>query len=264
LPEVAVPDLDRQEPETAAATVRAIWRLNEEPLPNLVQLSEAHGVRVLSLPADADTVDAFSLWVDDAPYVFLSTRKSAERSRFDLAHEIGHLVMHSRTPLKTSQAEVPSGLDLERQADAFASSLLMPRRTLLAHSGREPSVPQILQLRDYFRVSAMAMTRRLYEVGRLTDWGYRQNCVALSQRGFRSGEPNGIQRERSRVFATVFPALRKRGQTIPSACRELGILTEELHELTFGQVAVSLSGEQHGPSLPRPQLRVVHPNGSAS
>lgn len=42
----------------------------------------------------ADEIDAFSLWRDDRPYIFLNTSKSAERSRFDAAHELGHLVLH--------------------------------------------------------------------------------------------------------------------------------------------------------------------------
>lgn len=257
LPETLVPDLDQQDPEDAAVTLRAAWGRGEEPLPNLVQLSEAHGVRVLSLPTDADTVDAFSLWFNGVPYVFLSTAKTAERSRFDLAHELGHLVMHSRVSAGADDGGWPSGPQVEREADTFASALLLPRRDLLAHAGREPAVPQILRLRDHYRVSAMAMTRRLRDVGRLTDWGYRQNCVRLSQQGFRSGEPGGIAREHSRVFMTVFPSLRERGVGTDDVCRELGITPQELHGLTFGQVTVLVMGTQERAELPRPHLRVV-------
>lgn len=255
-PEIVVPDLDQQAPEAAATTLRATWGRGEEPLPNLVQLSEAHGVRVLSLPTDTNTVDAFSLWSNGFPTVFLSTAKSAERSRFDLAHELGHLVMHSRLPVGTD-GQAPDGLNLEHDADAFASALLMPRRGMLAHSGRAPAVPQILRLREYYRVSAMAATRRLYELERLTDWEYRQNCVQLSQRGFRSGEPGGIRRERSRVFDTVFPALRARGLGSGVVGDELGISPHELHGLTFGQVPMTVSGAHEVGVLPRPDLRVV-------
>ena len=256
LPEVVLPDLDQQEPEIAAATLRATWGRGEEPLPNLVQLGEAHGVRVLSLPSDADTIDAFSLWRGGVPHVFLSTRKTAERSRFDLAHELGHLVMHSRTP-PDGHADGPGGRQIEREADAFASAFLMPRPDLLARSGREPAVPQILRIRGYYKVSAMAATRRLYDVGRLTDWSYRQNCVQLTQRGYRAGEPGGIPRERSRVFATVFSSLRERGVGVPDVCRDLGVTPQETHGLTFGQFTVAVSGDGQSSSASRPALRVV-------
>ena len=256
LPSAVVPDLDQQDPESAAAALRSVWGRGEGPMPNLLQLSEAHGVRVVSLPTDADAVDAFSFWLDALPYVFLSTAKTAERSRFDLAHELGHLTMHSRVPADRG-ASGEMGRQLEREADAFAAALLMPRRDLLAHTGREPAIPQILTIRDYYRVSAMAASRRLYDVGRLTDWSYRQNCVQLTQRGFRSGEPDGIARERSRVFSTTFAALRERGVTSSEVCRELAIVPQELHGLTFGQVAVSLPGDRQSMVAPRPVLRML-------
>ncbi|WP_050668176.1 ImmA/IrrE family metallo-endopeptidase [Luteipulveratus halotolerans] len=227
-----------------------MWGRGDEPLPNLVQLSEAHGVRVLSLPSGADAVDAFSLWNDERPYVLLSTAKSAERSRFDLAHELGHLVMHSRVAVGADPRA------LEREADEFASALLMPREALAAHAGREPAVPEILRLRSHYRVSAMAMTRRLHDIGRLTDWAYRQDCVHLAQRGFRSGEPGGMARERSRVFDVVFPALDRAG-TVVDACRALGITLRELHGLTLGQVAVAVDGIGQSALPATPNLRLV-------
>ena len=253
LPQVNLPDLDDHGPEIAATALRALWGRGEEALPNLIQLSESHGVRVMSLPPAAKTVDAFSFWLDGRPYVFLSTEKSAERSRFDLAHELGHLVMHSRhvSPTEASTREI------EREADAFASALLMPRRAVLPVAGREPALPQILALRSHFRVSAMAMTRRLHDVGRLSDWGYRQNCVQLAQRGYRSGEPGGIDRERSRVFDTVFPLLRKQGFSLADAGRELGLQPTSIQELTFGQVLVPIPGGAAPTQADRAPLRLV-------
>lgn len=255
LPEVAMPDLDHQEPESAADTLRALWGRGQGPLPNLVQLGEAHGVRIVSLPTDADTVDAFSLWQDDVPYVFLATSKTGARSRFDLAHELGHLVMHSRVDV--GAGEVTSRA-LEREADMFASALLMPRQDVLSHSGREPAVPEILRLRDHYRVSALAMTRRLHELGRLSDWAYRQNCVQLTQRGFRTGEPGGIQRELSRVFPAVFDLFRREGRAIADVAEELGLSKTDLHSFTFGQLAVALTGGNEAVAPASRSLRLVH------
>ncbi|MCL2848958.1 MAG: ImmA/IrrE family metallo-endopeptidase [Micrococcales bacterium] len=255
LPPVVVPDCDQQAPEMAAAALRAVWGRGDEPLPNLVQLSEAHGVRVLSLPTDADTVDAFSLWLDGVPHVFLSTAKTAERSRFDLAHELGHLTMHSRVPPDPGAGT--AARQLEKEADAFASAFLMPACDVLANVGREPAVPQVLRIRSYYKVSAMAATRRLYDLGRLTEWSYRQNCVQLTQRGFRSGEPDGICRELSRVFSTVFASLREQGVKVNEVCRALGITHHELHGLTFGQVALPIAGDQRSVPASRPVLSVV-------
>lgn len=225
LRDVVLPDLDGETPERAAEAVRALWGQGRGALPNLLQLSEAHGVRVMSLPSIAQTVDAFSLWRDGEPYVFLSTMKTAERSRFDLAHEIGHLVMHSRGHQG----------DLEAEADAFAAFFLMPADLLLARVGRELALPAVLRLRSQYGVAALAMLRRLHDLGRLSDTAYRMDCVALAQRGFRSGEEGGLPREHSQVFRQTFDALRSQGVTVEQAAHEVGLSASDLHDLTFGQ-----------------------------
>ncbi len=257
LPKLDLPQLDGEDPQTAAQTVRALWGLTEKPLPHLVKLSEAHGVRVLSLPPSAEAVDAFSMWLDANAYVLASTAKSAEHARFDLAHELGHLVMHGAV---ASSGEPHLSQNLEREANAFAAALLMPAAAVLAYAGREPGVPQILRLREYFRVSALAMTRRLHELGRLSDWGYRSNCTHLARRGYSHEEPGGITRERSRVFAQVFRLLREQGYGPTSMGDDLGLLPADVHALTFGQLAVPVEGGgQSVPSTPatKPCLSVV-------
>jgi Zn-dependent peptidase ImmA (M78 family) len=72
-----------------------MWGLGTGPRPNLLQLCESRGIRVFALAPFADAVEAYSIWRNDIPYVFLARRKAPERLRFDLAHELGHLVLHS-------------------------------------------------------------------------------------------------------------------------------------------------------------------------
>ena len=94
LPSPNLPDLGRDaSPESASEAVRREWGLGELPVKNMVHLLEAHGVRVYSLAIDAAEVDAFSMWRQNRPFVFLNT-KSSEHARFDAAHELGHLVLH--------------------------------------------------------------------------------------------------------------------------------------------------------------------------
>ncbi len=249
LPEANLLDLDGEPAERAAAALRSAWGRGVEPLPNLVQLAEANGVRILSLPGRSALVDAFSLWRDGHPYVFLSMMKSTERSRFDLAHEIGHLVLHSR-----GHAD---GVEAEREADRFAAAFLVPAESLLPRAGREPAVPQILRLRSHYGVSAFAMTHRLHAVGRLSDWAYRQNCVHLAQRGYRTGEPGGLERERSRIFTVALESLRSRGVGIAQIAEELGLDDQAVHEFVLGQAVVMLPGVQ---GEPRPAPRHAAPD----
>jgi len=119
-PAPSVPEAEPGDsPREAARALRLAWRMGAGPAPNLVQLAEAHGIRVLGIPLADAVVDAFSFWAPDGrPFVFLSRIKTAERSRFDLAHEIGHLVLHCDV---TGTGET-TDREIEREADVFASA----------------------------------------------------------------------------------------------------------------------------------------------
>ena len=115
LPQPSIPTFDKCSPE------RHQWNLGERPVSNMLHLLESKGVRIASLNHDYSDIDAFCFYRDSIPYVFLNTGKSAERQRFDAAHELGHLVLHSDVDM-----EINTSKDREAQANAFASSFLMP------------------------------------------------------------------------------------------------------------------------------------------
>ena len=120
LPEPALLDLSFEaDPELAAHTLRQEWGLGQQPVSNMIKLLELKGVRVFSLAENTENVDAFSCWRDSIPYVFLNTFKSAEHSRFDAAHELGHLVLHKH-------GGPHQGRETEVEANRFASCFLMP------------------------------------------------------------------------------------------------------------------------------------------
>ncbi|HEY7488499.1 MAG TPA: XRE family transcriptional regulator [Streptosporangiaceae bacterium] len=236
LPEPDLPTLDRREPESAAEEVRARWGLGAAPVPNMVHLLEAHGVRVFSLPECAE-VDAFSTVWDGTPYVFLNVGKSGERGRFDAAHELGHLVLHS---------ERQAGPDAEREANRFAGAFLMPRASVLAHLPPAPSVERILTAKRTWQVAAMALTHRLYEVDLLSEWLYRTTCIELCRRGFRVAEPGGIQRESSQLLHKVFRALRTDRITAADIAADLRLPAEEVNGFLFGLVPTAVPGDRRG------------------
>ncbi|MGN7189972.1 MULTISPECIES: XRE family transcriptional regulator [unclassified Curtobacterium] len=199
LPGPDLPTLDKHDPETAAEILRSTWKLGSGPIANLFHSMEAHGVRVFAITEDVREIDAFSFWRNGVPYVFLSTSKTAERQRFDLAHELGHLVLHGDSP------EAPQGRERELEANVFASALLMPADGLLPQRLRSASVDQILRARSHWRVSAMALAHRLHALKLLTDWNYRSICIELAKRGFRTEEPGSdLVAETSQVLRKVF------------------------------------------------------------
>lgn len=243
-----------QVPEAAAEMLRAHWKLGEQPVKNMITLLESKGVRVYSLAIDAKEVDAFSMWKGNRPFMFLNTFKSAEHCRFDAAHELGHLVLH--------QHAQPQGPDLEREANAFASALLMPRASVLASAPRAPSLPSLIRHKKQWAVSVAALNYRLHSLGLTSDWTYRTLCIQISQEGFRASEPESIPHEKSLILEKVFAALRDDGLTKAAIADQLAIDPREINELTFGLMLNVLkggkaTGDVEGSRARRASLRLV-------
>lgn len=198
LPTPSVPTHDKLSPGHAADLTRSQWNLGDRPISNLVHLLESKGVRIASLSQDYLDIDAFCFYRDAIPYAFVNTGKSAERQRFDLAHELGHLVLHSEINMDPSTSK-----EREAQANEFASTFLMPVTAVLSQSMSGATIERVLAARSYWKVSAMAMTHRLHELHLLSDWQYRTTCITLSERGYRSSEPGGMVPETSQLLRKV-------------------------------------------------------------
>jgi len=244
--------LDGEDPERAAEVVRMEWGLGEKPIPNMIHLLEAHGVRVFSLAEDYAELDAFSTWRHGLPFVFLNTKKSGERSRMDAAHELGHLVLHAR-------AQITRGREIEKEARDFASAFLMPKGDVKAHAPRFPSLDQLIVAKKRWKVAVAALTYRMHDLGLLSDWQYRSLYMDISRRGYRKNEPEPIKRESSQVLAKVLAQLRKEGVRKSHIAEALDLPMSELRALMFGLVMTPLEGSGEGgkPMSPLGELRLV-------
>ena len=228
LPEANLLDLKYEtDCEVAARSLRQFWGLGEKPISNMLGLLEVNGVRVFSLSENTATVDAFSFWRNDRPFVFLNNFKTAEHSIFDAAHEIGHLVLHQHGGTQPSRAA-------EREANMFASAFLMPACDVRERMPRLITVDVIIQAKKRWRVSAMAMAYRLHALELLTEWQYKSVCIELGRRGYRSGEPLGIERETSRVWQKVLTQLWAERKTKSNIADNLHIPLDELEGLIWG------------------------------
>ena len=230
LPAVDLIDMSfERDPSAAARSLRQHWGLGEKPIVHIIKLLESKGVRVFSLSENSRNVDAFSCWRDNTPYVFLNTFKSAEHSRFDAAHELGHLVLHKHGGPKHSR-------DAEREANDFASSFLMPSADV---EGRVPyvmSLDQIVKAKKRWGVSVAALTYRLHRLGRISDWHYRDFCIQINRHGYRTREPNGLPREESAVWSKVLSSLWADRVTKHHIANALQIPVEEIEGILFGLV----------------------------
>ena len=248
LPEAQLPDLSREpSPEAAAMALRHAWGWGEQPIKNMVHLLESRGVRIFSLSVDSREVDAFSLWNGSTPFVFLNTQKSAERSRFDAAHELGHLVLHRHAGARHAGLNIRAS---EREADAFASAFLMPRGGVLARAPKFATLPTLIRLKRFWSVSVAALTHRLHDLGVLSDWHYRTLCIEIAKRGYRTDEPEPAPRESSQVLPKIFASLRQDGVAKADLAAALCISESEVDRLTFGLLVTGLRGGKGSKSPP--------------
>ncbi|HIV58260.1 MAG TPA: ImmA/IrrE family metallo-endopeptidase [Candidatus Stackebrandtia faecavium] len=253
LPQPDVPTLPDHSPEIAADIVRARWGLGNQPVSRIIHLLEYHGVRVLCLPTECETIDAFSVEVDSIPHVFLSNSKTPERIRFDAAHELGHLVLHSE------HREPGSDKTDEEAANAFAAAFLMPGPSILAEGLHNADAELIVRAKRIWNVSAMALARRLNELDLLTEWRYRDACVQLARQGFRKSEPDGMEiREGSRLLPKVLAALRSERIPLSTIATDLAISVDELRSYFVGLAPTLLRGGGTDLSTPtRPALHLI-------
>jgi Zn-dependent peptidase ImmA (M78 family)/DNA-binding XRE family transcriptional regulator len=246
LPEQQLLDLRDEDPMAAAQALRSHWGIGTKPIDLLIKLLEAKGVRVFLLAEQHKNVDAFSCWRDGVPFMFLNTFKSSERSRFDAAHELGHLVLHMHGG--------NASRDVEKEADAFASAFLIDRGDLIGHLQRVRSLEQIVAAKARWGVSVAALTRTAFDNKLISDWHYRDLCRQMSQRGYRSKEPESRVREKSVLWRMVFAELWKEGVTREGIARSLNVPADELESLVGDLVTQPPQPEK---PQQRPKLMVV-------
>ena len=223
LPDHDLPDLREEDPISAAVSVRNYWGIGSKPIPKLLTLLEAKGVRVYTLAERNKNVDAFSCWKNNIPYIFLNTFKSSERTRFDAAHELGHLLMHKHTPA--------GQMDGEREADMFAAAFLIPQDDLISHMPRVHSLKQLVEKKERWGVSVAALARTAFNNGLVSDWHYRDLCKQMSMLGYRTAEPRERDPERSAVWQKVLELLWKDGITKSHIAKELNLPIDEIEAL---------------------------------
>ncbi|MFI9743330.1 ImmA/IrrE family metallo-endopeptidase [Streptomyces sp. NPDC052494] len=182
LPPIALPrlalasDPSRADIAAVARDARDVLGVPTGPIPHVARLLEAHGVVVLELPAMSERVDAFSHWYGSRPMVFRNPAKNDRaRSRFDAAHEAGHLVMHL-------DAE-PGSRIVENQAHDFAAEFLMPSAEILAELPQRLDWEALYALKQRWGTSLKAIVYRAHALGAFRDATYKRAMMMLSQHG---------------------------------------------------------------------------------
>jgi len=187
LPQVSIlrrlaPSHETDEIEQLAAHVRSEWGLPSGPIIHVVRELERHGAVVARFTVERDDVDGFSAWYPLRPVVVLGEDKGiAARSRFDGAHELGHLVLHG--PDRAGERAA------EREAHHFAAAFLMPADDIIDLLPTSLVWRNLVDLKAEWGVSIAALLRRARDLGTMSPHTYVNAMKAMSARGWRKIEP---------------------------------------------------------------------------
>lgn len=171
--------------ERAAQLCREFWGLGTMPIQDMTVLLENSGLLLTCGELGSEKLDAFSNISehDQSFHVFLGTGGSAVRSRFDAAHELGHLILHSHLSgkyLEDTEKTKKHSL-IERQAFRFASAFLMPADSFGADVWMTALDP-LLSLKERWRVSVKAMIKRCDDLGMIDESHARRLWISYNRR----------------------------------------------------------------------------------
>ncbi len=171
-PELQLPQLDAEDygndGPTIARMVRRSWLVPDGPIKNLTELVEKAGIIVFPSYFSAPKVDGVTVNISGLPpVIFLNSISPADRTRFSLAHELGHVIMHGQI-----------SASMEDEANAFASELLMPEKEMRAEFSNKIDLKELARLKRIRKVSMAALLYKASRMGKLTknqsDYLWRQ------------------------------------------------------------------------------------------
>jgi Zn-dependent peptidase ImmA (M78 family)/transcriptional regulator with XRE-family HTH domain len=214
----------REEVEQVAGETRSAWQLACGPLDHMVRCLERHGIVAARFPVDSTRVDAFSVPFPDRPILVLGSDKSDRgRSKFDAAHELGHLVMHEQ--------EGSSARAIETQAQWFAAALLMPADDIRPQLPTDPDWQRLFELKRHWGVSIAALLLRARTLGVMTEHTYIQSMKTMSARGWRRSEPGYLGApEMPVVLGRAIQLAEERGSSLADLARDAQLPLDEVRE----------------------------------
>jgi Zn-dependent peptidase ImmA (M78 family)/DNA-binding XRE family transcriptional regulator len=218
------PDEYHGDIEKIAELVRRTWLLQKGPLQNLTECIEQSGCLVIWCHFPNIPIYGISYKVPDLPpCIFLNKNQSADRMRFTLAHELGHLIMH----------RVPTS-DMEKQANQFASALLMPSSDIKGSLLGRITIPRIAALKPLWRVSIQALVERAASMGSITPMQQRYLWQQISASKMRLREPPELDfpYEEPKILPMIFEIhLKELGYTTKDISNTLNFKQYELTKL---------------------------------
>ncbi|BBK35619.1 hypothetical protein STAQ_06970 [Allostella sp. ATCC 35155] len=246
-----IPEIDRDEYhggkkgrldiEDVARNLRELWMLPAGPVENMVQLLESNGAIVVPCDFGTDLLDAMSQRIDGMPILFfININAPADRIRHTLAHELGHMVLHTTT--------LKDDVEMEDEADAFAGAFMAPADAVRPQF-RKFDLRQLANMKGYWKVSMASLAVRADRLGAITPYQKKQFWMEMSRLGYRKREPNEPPREHPRLLKRMVEYHRKQlGYSIDQLSQLLDLLPQEL-EAMYGPQAWETEADRRPPHL---------------
>lgn len=239
----SLPDIDSGDAiERVADRCRKEWDLGLGPIDNMTRLAENLGTIVLSFDGLSKEIDALSVSVE-RPFIVRNTAKdSTSRHRFDIAHELGHLVMH--------EGVVTGDRLTETQANRFASSFLLPRSMMIKlfprPNGMRLDWKGIREFKQTWKVSKAAILYRARQLELISDSQYRTGVITLKKHeGTHEKDDYLIPSEPPEIlFQSLAVLAHKKGIGTRDIAKALQVKPSFLHELLGPGILLEDSMEQ--------------------
>lgn len=221
------PDSKSNQILDAVNHLRDHWELGEGPIGFLVRHMERHGILVSRLHIADCGIDAYSQNQGSHPVVVLGTNKdNIARSRFDAAHELGHLVCHPEAD--------PGGVQ-ETQANSFAAELLMPAGQMIHILPRRFHLGQYAKLKQEWGVSIAALLFRARTLEIISEAAYRRAVVAMNSAYGRRNEPFQLTRpDDPTMLATAVTLAEQNGISVEQIAAEARLSVADVLTITGG------------------------------
>lgn len=244
LPVHSIPVKTLSDAEGAADRLRTTWSIGTDAISSVVGTLEDHQVHVIEVDAserfDGISAVAYGEKNEVTAAAVVSRRNvPGERQRFNLAHELGHLVIK---PL--------DGVDEEKAAHRFAAAFLCPAATLRREIGPSRAFLQageLQLLKRRFGVSIQALLYRMRDLGIIAESHYKQWCMNVNRMGWRRREPGEMAAEKPQwlnqnVLRAVSEGLLPREDAERMLCQAMP--TDQPISLTERRAFLKLPTEQ--------------------
>jgi Zn-dependent peptidase ImmA (M78 family) len=150
-------------PASIAQKLRKVWNMPKGEVANVIDLIESHGVMTLAVDFKTDRVDSRSILIlNKYPVIFYNKALLGDRLRFTLAHELGHIIMHTRQALLSIE-------EVGHEANLFAAEFLMPEKDIKADFNENINLDLLARLKKKWKVSMQAILYRANDLNMLTD-----------------------------------------------------------------------------------------------